>query len=141
MSFATKFVREFQFRSKKILSENNVTVPILKVFRFYAILLERGGKVNFFSVRVITRYRQLSLLDFQKEPQKVGTENSLKRLVNNFCEKISSLPTDLFLRFCLNDSAGSLFPATTTQLFSESLSSHTIRTIQRLRVLQLGRYN
>ena len=42
------------------------------------------------------------------------------------CKNVSSWPTDLFRRFCWNDSAGSRFPATTTQLFSQSLSSHTI---------------
>ena len=49
------------------------------------------------------------------------------------CKNVSSRPTDLLCRFCWNDSAclpyacGSLhLPATTTQLFSQSLSSHAI---------------
>ena len=42
------------------------------------------------------------------------------------CKKVSSRPTDLFCRFCCNDSACSPFPASTTQLFSQSLSSHTL---------------
>ena len=35
-------------------------------------------------------------------------------------------PTIFFCRFCWNDSACTLFPATTTQLFCHSLSSHTL---------------
>ena len=49
------------------------------------------------------------------------------------CKNVSPRPTDLFCRFCWNDSAclpyayGSLpLPATTTQLFSQSLSSQTL---------------
>ena len=51
--------------------------------------------------------------------------------MRNVCKSVSSLPTDLFCRFCWNDSARSPFPATSrppaapfTQLFSQSLSSH-----------------
>ena len=66
----------------------------------------------------------LSLQDFQKLPQKVGTENYSKRLKRNVCKNVSARPTDLFCRFCWNDSARSLFPAATTQLFPHSPSSH-----------------
>ena len=45
--------------------------------------------------------------------------------MKNIYKNFSSRPVDLFCRLCWNDSACSLFPATTTQLFSESLSSHT----------------
>ena len=39
------------------------------------------------------------------------------------CENVSSRPTDLFCKFCWNDSARSPVPATTTQLFPRSLWS------------------
>ena len=46
--------------------------------------------------------------------------------MRNVCKIVSSRPTDLFCRLCWNDTARSPFPATTTLLFSESLSSHTL---------------
>ena len=46
--------------------------------------------------------------------------------MRNVCKNVSSKPTDLFCRFCWNDSACSPFPATTTQLCSQSLSSHSV---------------
>ena len=44
--------------------------------------------------------------------------------MRNICENVSSRSTDLFCRFCWNESARSLFPATTNQPFLQSLSSH-----------------
>ena len=61
--------------------------------------------------------------------------------MRNVCENVSPWPTGLFSRFCWNDSACSLFPASLpyafgslppaapfpfTQLFSQCLSSHTL---------------
>ena len=53
--------------------------------------------------------------------------------MRDVCKNVSSRPTDLFCRFCWNDCARSPFPATSrppaapfTQLFSQSLSSHTL---------------
>ena len=59
--------------------------------------------------------------------------------MRNICKNVSSRPTGLFCRICWNESAclplvrklpsayGSLpLPATTTQLFSQSLSSHML---------------
>ena len=46
--------------------------------------------------------------------------------MRNVCKNVSSRPTDLFCRFCWNDSARNLFPATTTQLFSQGRSSYTL---------------
>ena len=53
--------------------------------------------------------------------------------MRNVCKNVFSRPTGLFCKFSWNDSAclpyayGSLpLPATTTQLFSQSLSSHTL---------------
>ena len=46
--------------------------------------------------------------------------------MRNVSENVSSRPTDLFSRICWKDSACSLFPATTTKLFSQSLSFHTL---------------
>ena len=46
--------------------------------------------------------------------------------MRNACKNVSWRPTDLFCRFCWNDSACSPLPATTSQLFSQSLSSHTL---------------
>ena len=46
--------------------------------------------------------------------------------MRNICENVSSGPNDLFCRSCWNDSACSPLPDTTTQLFSESLSSRTL---------------
>ena len=59
--------------------------------------------------------------------------------MKNLCKIVSSRPTDLFCRFCWNESAclppvrklfsayGSLpLPATTTQLFSQNLPSYTL---------------
>ena len=43
--------------------------------------------------------------------------------MRNVCRNVSSRPIDLFCRFCWNDSARSPFSATTTQRFSQSLSS------------------
>ena len=89
-----------------------------------------------FLVHGTTRHCQLlglSLQDFQKLPQKVGTENYSKWLMRNVCRNISLRLTDLFCRFCWNDSARTLFPATFrppavpfTQLFSQSLSALTL---------------
>ena len=42
--------------------------------------------------------------------------------MRNVCKKVSSRPTDLFCRFSWKDFAGNFFPATTTQLSSQSLS-------------------
>ena len=46
--------------------------------------------------------------------------------MRNVHKNVSSRPTDSFCRFFWNDSACRIFPATTTQLFSQSLSSHTL---------------
>ena len=46
--------------------------------------------------------------------------------MRNVCKNVSTRPTYLFCRFCWNDSACSPFPASTTQLFSLSVSSHTL---------------
>ena len=53
--------------------------------------------------------------------------------MRNVCKIVSPRPTDLFCRFCWNDSACTPFLATScppaapfTQLFSQSLSSHTL---------------
>ena len=60
--------------------------------------------------------------------------------MRNVCKNVPPRPTDLFCRFCWNDSARTPFPATSllyaygslppaapfTQLFSQSLSSHTL---------------
>ena len=53
--------------------------------------------------------------------------------MRNVCKNVSSRPTDLFCRFCWNDSARTPFQATSrppadpfTQLFSQSLSYHTL---------------
>ena len=47
--------------------------------------------------------------------------------MRNICKNVSPRPTDLFCRFCWNDSACTPFPtAPFTQLFSQSLSSHTL---------------
>ena len=53
--------------------------------------------------------------------------------MTNVCKNVSSQPTDLFCRFCWNDSVRTPFPATShppaaplIQLFSQSLSSHTL---------------
>ena len=68
----------------------------------------------------------LSLQDFQKLPQKLGTENYTTWLMRIGCIIVSPRPTDLFCRFCWNDSACSPFPATTLQLFSQNQFSHTL---------------
>ena len=46
--------------------------------------------------------------------------------MRNVCKNVSSRPTNLFCWFCWKESARSPFPATTTQLFSKSLSSDTL---------------
>ena len=46
--------------------------------------------------------------------------------MRNVCKNVSSWPADLFCRYCWKDSAHTPFPATTTQLFSQSLSSHAL---------------
>ena len=46
--------------------------------------------------------------------------------MRNVCKNVSPRPTGLFCRFCWNDSARTPFPATTTQLFSQCLSSHIL---------------
>ena len=46
--------------------------------------------------------------------------------MRNVCKNVSPRPTDLFCRLCWNDSARNPIPATTTHLFSQSLSSHTL---------------
>ena len=82
-----------------------------------------------FLARGTTRHRQLlgiSLHYFRKLPQKVGTEKCSTWLLRNvfknvFCDRMSC-----FAHFCCNDSACSPFPATTTILFSQSLSCHTL---------------
>ena len=69
---------------------------------------------------------EFSLHDFQNLLQKAGTENCSKRSMTKNCWKISSRPTGLFYKFCRNDSTCNPFPAATTQLFLQSLSSHKI---------------
>ena len=44
----------------------------------------------------------------------------------SICENVSSRPTGSFSWFCWNDSACTFFPATTTHLFFQSLSPHTL---------------
>ena len=68
----------------------------------------------------------LSVQDFQKLPQKIGTKNNSTWLMRNVCKNVSPRPTDLFCRLCWNDSARTPFSATTTQLYSQTLSSHTL---------------
>ena len=46
--------------------------------------------------------------------------------MRNVCKNVSPRPTYLFCRFSWNDSARTALPATTIQLFSQSLSSHTL---------------
>ena len=53
--------------------------------------------------------------------------------MRNICKNVPSRTTDLFCRFCWNGSAHTPFPDTSrppaapfTQLFSQSLSSHTL---------------
>ena len=46
--------------------------------------------------------------------------------MRNVCENVSPRPTELFCRFYWNDSARTPSPATTIQLFSQSLSSHSL---------------
>ena len=67
-----------------------------------------------------------NLQDFEKLLQKVGTQYCWTWFMSKVCENVSSRPTGLFCRFRRNESAFSPFPATTTQLFSQSLSSHTL---------------
>ena len=88
-----------------------------------------------FPVRGTTTHRQLlglSLQHFQQLPQKVGTENYSTWLRRNVCKNVSSWPTGLFCRLCWNDSTCNHFPATTTQLFYQSLSSHTLRSCREI---------
>ena len=47
-------------------------------------------------------------------------------MIREKCLQKCPRPTDLFCRFCSNHSARTPFPATTTQLFSQSLSSHAL---------------
>ena len=63
---------------------------------------------------------------FQETAEKVGTENYSTWLMRIVCKNVSLRPTDLFCRYCWNDSGRTPFPATITQLFSQSLSSHTL---------------
>ena len=88
-------------------------------FKLCAVFIEWGIRIDFL-------FMGLSLQDFQKLPQKVGTGIYSTWLMRNVCNNVSSRPTDLFCRFCWNDPASSPFPATTTQLFSQSLSSHPL---------------
>ena len=68
----------------------------------------------------------ISLQDFQKLTQKVSIGKHSTRLMRNIFKNVSSRPTVLFGIFWWNDSAWCSFPATTTQLYSQSLSSHTL---------------
>ena len=91
-----------------------------------------------FLVHGTTRHRQLlglSLQEFQKLPQKFGTKNYTTWIMRNVAENVSLRPTKLFCRCCWNDSARTLFRATTTQLFSQSLSSHTLCSCLELSLL------
>ena len=77
----------------------------------------------------MTRHRQLLrpfLQDFLKPPRNVGTESCSTWWMKNVCPKVSSRPIELFCRFCWKDSACKFLLATTTQLFSQSPSSHTL---------------
>ena len=46
--------------------------------------------------------------------------------MRNVCKNVFLRTIDLFCRFSWNDCARTPFPVTTTQLFSQSLSSHTL---------------
>ena len=80
-------------------------------------------------VRGTTRHHQLpglSLQDFQKLQQNVGTENYSTWLLRNVCKRVSSRPTGLFGKLFWTDAICNLFPAASTQLISQSLPSHTL---------------
>ena len=63
---------------------------------------------------------------FSERPLKVGSENYSTRVVKKNCRKSLLDRLDCFADFCGNDSASTPFSAITTQLFSQSLSSHTL---------------
>ena len=137
VSFVTTTLDKFQFQSRVRLSQINVIVPIRLKIKLCAVQIEWGSSIDLlFIVHGTTRHRQLlrrSLQDLKKLPQKVGTENYSTWSMRNVCKNVSPRPTDLFCRFCWNDCAclpyvyGSfLLLATTTQLFSQSLSSHIL---------------
>ena len=65
---------------------------------------------------------------FPETATNVGNETWLAWLMKKVCENVCSRPTCLFCRICWNDLDCSLFLATTTQLFFQSLSSHTFRS-------------
>ena len=67
-----------------------------------------------------------SLQDFLKLTQNISIGKYSTWLMRNICKYVSSRPSALFGRFWWNDSAWTSFPATTTQLYSQSLSSHTL---------------
>ena len=50
----------------------------------------------------------------------------LDMINENFCKNVSSRSTGSFCRFCWNDSACTSFPPITKQMFSQSLSFHTL---------------
>ena len=54
-----------------------------------------------------------------------GTANHSTRLKRSVSKTVFLQTTELFCRFGWTDSAPNLFPATKTQMFSQSLSSHT----------------
>ena len=60
--------------------------------------------------------------------------------MKNVCKNVSPRQTDLFFRFCWIDSAWSPFPATTTQLFSQNLSSHILCSCLEILFLPLTTY-
>ena len=66
----------------------------------------------------------LSLQDFAILPQKFGTEKCSPLLKKNDCKNVSSRSIGLFYRLRWNESPCSF--ATTTQLFSQSMSSHIL---------------
>ena len=82
-----------------------------------------------FLVRGRTSRRQLlglSLQVFPKLPQKIATEYCMTLIKRKYCQNVTSRTLGSVCRFSWDDSLCSLFPATTTQLFSHSPSSRTL---------------
>ena len=106
---------------------NQLVVPIRLKFKLYAIFIEWGSRIKFLSVgrQDINNYKE-----FPSKISRTCYKSLLPKIArHHYWEMFSNQSLHdwlLFCRFFWGDSACSLYPATTTQLFSESLPSHAL---------------
>ena len=124
----------FQFQSRASPSQINVIASNCLTFKLYAVIIHWGRRRKLLGRRTKKNLQLLglSIHDFQKLPQEFSTKYCSPRTTRNVCKNACAWPTRLLCRFCWNYCAGFFYaydcllvPATTIQLFCQSLPTHT----------------